>query len=133
MVIDIIVEMTARRLIGNFKYEIPKVLVLVVLTSRNFTPKCTFLRELRHSLSDLLEVFLQFVCVDAHRDRRISVTEYLADQRDRYVLAQQITASIVSKVMPCQVRQSRFIEQGSEYPLLEVLIGVLVAFGCAEG
>ena len=53
-----------------------------------------FLREFRHSLSYLLEVFLEFVCVDAHGDRRISVTENLADQRDRYVLAQQITASV---------------------------------------
>ena len=72
--------------------------------------KALFLRELRHSHSYLLEVFLEFVCVDAHRDRRISVTEYLADQRDRYVLAQEITASVMSKVMPSQVRQSRFFE-----------------------
>ena len=60
------------------------------------------------------------------------MTEYLADQRDRYVLAQEIAASVMSKVMPCQMRQRRFIEQGSEYSLLEVLIRVLVAFGCAE-
>ena len=48
--------------------------------------KALFLRELRHSHSYLLEVFLEFVCVDAHGDRRIRVTEYLADQRDRHVL-----------------------------------------------
>jgi hypothetical protein len=34
----------------------------------------------------LLEVFLQLVGIDAHRDRRISMTENLADQRDRYML-----------------------------------------------
>ena len=61
------------------------------------------LRELRHSHSYLLEVFLQFVCVDAHRYRRIGVTEYLADQRDRYVLAQEIASCVMSKVMPGQM------------------------------
>jgi hypothetical protein len=35
--------------------------------------------------------------VYSHRDRRISVTEYLAYRCNRYVLAQQITASIMSK------------------------------------
>ena len=49
-------------------------------------PKRMLLRELRHSHSYLLEVFLQLVCVDAHGYRRISVTEYLADCRNRHVL-----------------------------------------------
>ena len=59
-----------------------------------------FLRELRHSHSYLLEVFLEFVSVDAHGDRGISVTEYLADRCNRYVLAQEIASSIVPQVMP---------------------------------
>jgi hypothetical protein len=44
------------------------------------------LRELRHCHSYLLEVFLQFVGIDAKRCRNILMTKYLADGRNRYML-----------------------------------------------
>ena len=50
------------------------------------------------------------------------MTENLADQRDRYVLAQQITASVMPKVMPCQVTKPCSLEQRSQYPFLEVVL-----------
>ena len=65
--------------------------------------------------------------VDAHRDRRIRMTEYLADQRDRYVFAQQIATSVVPQVMPRKVRQASFLQQRSQHPPLEVLVGIKVA------
>ena len=55
------------------------------------------------------------------------MTEYLADQRDRYVFAQQIAASVMPQVMPCQVIKPSFIEQRSQHSVLEVLAGIKVA------
>jgi len=86
-----------------------------------------FLRELRHSHSYLLEVFLQFVSVDAHGDRRVGVTKYLADRRYRHVLAQEIATSVVPQVMPGEVWQASFLQQRSQHSVLEVLVGIKVA------
>jgi len=61
-----------------------RVLIPVAPTCRHSNTQTQHLRELRHSHSYLLEVFLQFVCVDAHRYCRIIVTEYLADPYDSY-------------------------------------------------
>jgi hypothetical protein len=86
-----------------------------------------FLSELRHSHSYLLEVFLEFVCVDAHRYRRVGVSKYLADCRNRHVLTQEIATSVVPQVMPRKVRQASFLQQRSQHPPLEVLVGIKVA------
>ena len=55
------------------------------------------------------------------------MTKNLADRCDRHVFAQEIAASVVPQVMPCQVIKPSFIEQRSQHSTLEVLAGIKVA------